>query len=45
VNSIPVLFTLTWHSLFASRLYCHPLSAKALENKSPTGIAFVMNIP
>jgi hypothetical protein len=25
VNSIPVLFTLTWHSLFASRLNCHLL--------------------
>jgi hypothetical protein len=25
VNSSPVLFTLTWHSLFASRLYYHLL--------------------
>jgi hypothetical protein len=38
VNSTPVLFTLTWHSLFASRLYYHLLSVEAFENKSPTSI-------
>jgi hypothetical protein len=36
VNSTPVLDTLTWHSLFASRLYYHLLRVGAFENKSPT---------
>jgi hypothetical protein len=30
VNSAPVLFTLTWHSLFASRLYYHLLQVEGI---------------
>jgi hypothetical protein len=28
MNSDPVLFMLTWHSLLASRLYSHPFKPK-----------------